>query len=119
MVSVITGAASGIGAATAAAFSERGDQVICADLDFEGAQRTANGLPNAEPMQIDVQDANACRRMLEQALSQFGRVDVMVTAAGVEEHAPAHELSEAAFDRIIAVNLKGTFLAAQAAGRHM
>lgn len=119
MVSVITGAASGIGAATAEAFSERGDQVVCADLDFEGAKRTANRLPNAEPMQVDVRDAGACQRMVEQAVSQFGRVDVIVTCAGVEEHAPAHELTESAFDRIMAVNLKGTFLAAQAAGRHM
>ncbi len=119
MVSLVTGAGSGIGAATARALAKRGDHVVCADLDADAAARTAAELGDALPLQVDVRDAAACRRMVETTVTRYGTVDVLVTCAGIERMAPAHEFDESLFDAVLAVNLKGTFLSAQAAGRAM
>ncbi len=70
MVSLVTGAGSGIGAATAWALAERGDHVVCADLDNEAATKTAAALADALPIQVDVRDAAACRRMVDAAVAR-------------------------------------------------
>jgi NAD(P)-dependent dehydrogenase (short-subunit alcohol dehydrogenase family) len=118
-VAIVTGAGSGIGAATAQALSDRGDAVVCADVVLEAAQRTAGGLSNAIAAEVDVSIAAACERMVELAVQRFGGVNSIVTCAGVEKHGAGHEFSEEDFDRIIDVNLKGTWLSARSAARAM
>jgi NAD(P)-dependent dehydrogenase (short-subunit alcohol dehydrogenase family) len=118
-VSVVTGAGAGIGRAVAQALAARGDSVVCADVDGGAARAVANELGRAEAVQLDVRDAEACEAMAALAVSAFDGLDVLVTCAGIERHAPAEELGEAVYDEVLDVNLKGSFLAARAAGRRM
>jgi NAD(P)-dependent dehydrogenase (short-subunit alcohol dehydrogenase family) len=118
-VAIVTGAGSGIGAATAKTLSARGEQVVCADVRLDTAQRIAEQLGNAMAVEVDVSDGASCDRMVDEAVRRFGTVDSIVTCAGVEKHGLGHEFSEEDFDRIIAVNLKGTWLSARSAVRAM
>lgn len=118
-VAIVTGAGSGIGAATAIALSDRGDHVVCGDVVLDAAKRTARNLREAIAVEVDVSSAASCDRMVEQALKRFGAVNSIVTCAGVEKHGLGHEFSEEDFDRIIDVNLKGTWLSARSAAKAM
>jgi NAD(P)-dependent dehydrogenase (short-subunit alcohol dehydrogenase family) len=118
-VAIVTGAGSGIGAATARVLSERGDQVVCADVKLDTAEKTARSLRDAIAVEVDVSSGSSCDQMVESAVTHFGDVHSIVTCAGVEKHGPGHEFSEDDFDRIIAVNLKGTWLSASSAVRAM
>ena len=118
-VAIVTGAGSGIGAATARALSDRGDQVVCADLLLDAAKRTADALAEAIAVEVDVSKAASCEAMVRRALERYGAVNILVTCAGVEKHGLGHEFSEEDFDRIIAVNLKGTWLSARSAVKAM
>jgi NAD(P)-dependent dehydrogenase (short-subunit alcohol dehydrogenase family) len=120
---VVTGAASGIGLATAAAAAEVGAGVMLADRDRSGldaaqAELKRFGTPVAVH-QLDVADAAAVQGLIDATLSAFGRIDGLVTSAGMERAAPALELREDDFDEVLRVNLKGSFLCAQAVGRAM
>jgi NAD(P)-dependent dehydrogenase (short-subunit alcohol dehydrogenase family) len=118
-VAIVTGAGSGIGAATARALAERGDHVVCADVKVEAARQTAESLANAIAFEVDVRSGASCDEMVEQALRSYGDVDSIVTCAGVEKHGVAHEFSEEDFDWIMDVNVKGTWLSARSAVRAM
>jgi NAD(P)-dependent dehydrogenase (short-subunit alcohol dehydrogenase family) len=118
-VVIVTGAGSGIGAATAKALWGRGDDVVCADVKVEAAKSTASELRDAIAVEVDVSNAASCDRMVDEAVRHFGDVHSIVTCAGVERHGLGHEFSEEDFDWIIAVNLKGTWLSARSAVRAM
>src|SRR5260370_30484729 len=116
-VAIVTGAGSGIGAATAKALSDRGDKEVCADLNLDAPKQTAGALHDAIAIDVDVSNAASCDRMVQEAVRRFADVDSIVTCAGVEKHGSGHEFSEADFDWIIGVNLKGTWLSARSAVR--
>jgi meso-butanediol dehydrogenase/(S,S)-butanediol dehydrogenase/diacetyl reductase len=116
-VAIITGAGSGIGAATARALSDRGDHIVCADVKLDAAKQISASLLDAIAVEVDVSSAASCDRMVEEAMREFGDVNSIVTCAGVEKHGLGHEFSEEDFDWIIGVNLKGTWLSARAAVR--
>jgi NAD(P)-dependent dehydrogenase (short-subunit alcohol dehydrogenase family) len=118
-VAIVTGAGSGIGAATAKALSDRGDKVVCADINLDAAKQTAGALRDAIAIDVDVTNAASCERMVREAIRRFGDVDSIVTCAGVEKHGLGHEFSEADFDWVIGVNLKGTWLSARSAVQAM
>jgi len=118
-VAIVTGAGSGIGAATAKTLSARGDELVCADLVLEAADGTAESLKAASAVRVEVSSGSSCDQMVGEALKRYGRVDSVVTCAGVEMHGPGHEFAEEDFDRIIAVNLKGTWLSARSAANAM
>jgi NAD(P)-dependent dehydrogenase (short-subunit alcohol dehydrogenase family) len=118
-VSLVTGAGSGIGAATATTLGTRGDVVICADVDLTAAQRTAAKLERAEAVGLDVRDERGCGAAVAGAVQRHGRLDVAVACAGIQETAPAHELDLEAFQRVLDVNLTGVFLTCRAAARAM
>jgi NAD(P)-dependent dehydrogenase (short-subunit alcohol dehydrogenase family) len=118
-VSIVTGAASGIGRACAVALAARGDRLVCADLDGDGARATAADLDGAIAVAVDVASSADCDAMVAAALEAFGGVDVLVAAAGIEKAAPGHELDDETWLATIAVNLNGVFWCARAAARAM
>jgi len=111
-VNIVTGAASGIGAALAAAMIQRGDTVILADIDSEGASLRAKELNElgrglARFVALDVRDPAAVAEVVEGVVEEDGRLDVMVNNAGIAVGGEMHELSLAHWDRVIDVNLRG------------
>jgi NADP-dependent 3-hydroxy acid dehydrogenase YdfG len=110
-VALITGAASGLGAATAAVLAEAGMRVVVADIVGDAAEETAAAISSrggqALPVVLDVGDAPAADRAVAGVLDAFGSLDVLVNNAGVDRTAPFDELSLDDWDRIIAVNLRG------------
>ena len=114
-VAVVTGAGSGIGRGIAEAMGEAGAKVVCADINQYTAQETAayiNGVgSSAIAVKADVSEDADVKRMVDETLKNFNRVDVLFNIAGIP-HLPAkvHELPREDWDRIIAVNLTGTYL---------
>jgi NAD(P)-dependent dehydrogenase (short-subunit alcohol dehydrogenase family) len=111
-VALITGAASGIGLETARRFAAEGAAVVCADLDGEGAERTAAELPKAVGLAADVsKDADAAA-MVAAAEEHFGALHVAFNNAGIMLGADgdAESTDEEVWDLTMAVNLKGVFL---------
>lgn len=119
-VALVTGGASGIGSAIASAFAAKGAIVGVIDINEAVAQAKAAELGNgARAFVCDVSNAQSVDAVFASALGAFGHVDIVVNSAGVVMLAPADELSLDAWDKTIAINLKGTFLVSQAAGRAM
>ncbi len=108
-VVIVTGAASGIGAATTVRLLEEGARVMGADLPSE-APRDDEGF---EYRATDVTDERAVAALVEATRERFGRVDGLVTAAGVAGAGPVHNLPAEEWQRVIGVNLTGTFLCAK------
>jgi NAD(P)-dependent dehydrogenase (short-subunit alcohol dehydrogenase family) len=106
-VSIVTGAASGLGAAVAERFATEGARVIAADI-AAGA-----------PYPLDVSDPASCAAIVQRVMSEHGRIDCLVNSAGIGADVPLLETTPELFDRIIAVNLRGTFLIGQACARVM
>ncbi|HYF45072.1 MAG TPA: glucose 1-dehydrogenase [Acidimicrobiales bacterium] len=111
-VALITGAASGIGLETARRFAAEGAAVVCADLDGEGAERTAAELPKAVGMAADVSSNDDAAAMVARAEEEFGALHVAFNNAGIMMSADgdAQETEEDVWDTTMAVNLKGVFL---------
>jgi NAD(P)-dependent dehydrogenase (short-subunit alcohol dehydrogenase family) len=119
-VSVVTGAGSGIGRAVAISLGARGDIVVCADIDEVSAAETASATgTSAVAAGLDVTDPTACDELFGRLVVDHGTVDVLVTCAGIELQAPADQLADDVWRRVIDVNLSGTFWSARAAGRAM
>jgi len=111
-IAIITGAASGIGQALATALVARGDTVVVADIDGDGAGRVAGELARqgpgaATPAVVDVRDAGAVQALVDQTRDEHGRLDVMVNNAGIGIGGDISELLLAHWDRLIDVNLRG------------
>ncbi|MDO8612810.1 MAG: SDR family NAD(P)-dependent oxidoreductase [Dehalococcoidia bacterium] len=113
-VALVTGAASGIGRATAALFGREGAKVMCADIDAEGAERIArqiaDGGGEAASVQADVSVAADVEGMVRATVERWGRLDVLVNNAGIYFVLPLTQVPEEEWDRLIDINLKGVFL---------
>lgn len=109
---VVTGGASGIGAALARALVSRGDSVVIADLDAAGASALAAQLSDQGPGRaraeaLDVRDADAVRAVVERASCRDGRLDLMFNNAGIGMGGAVEDLALSHWDRVIDVNLRG------------
>ena len=116
----ITGTGGHIGAVTADLFLKQGARVISTDVTY--ADKTPSRIDfDANPVKIglDVTDAHMVREIIDLTVEKYGRLDVAVNAAGILHIKPILELTEADWDKILAVNLKGLFFVCQAALRHM
>ncbi|MCY7302261.1 MAG: SDR family oxidoreductase [Thermoleophilia bacterium] len=117
---IVTGAAGGIGLACYRALVGEGASVVVADLDGTAAIARAGELgTTCVGVGADVANADDAERLVETAVSTFGRLDVLVTCAGVFHATPFDTITADEWDGVQAVNLKGTFLVAQAALRVM
>ena len=110
----MTGAAGGIGRATAARFAAEGAGVVLADLDAVLLSQQATSL-DGHSLPLDVTDAAQVRQAIESALGWRGRLDALVNVAGVLDRTSVAELSPERWDYVQHINLRGTFLCAQAA----
>ena len=127
-VVAVTGAASGIGRATAMGFGRQGARVALCDLNMAGLTDVATAVQRAggetRVVELDVSNAAQATRAVEGIVQAWGRLDVLVNAAGINQsgpssHGPAINITEADWDRMLEVNLLGTAYCAQVAARQM
>ncbi|MCK6479179.1 MAG: beta-ketoacyl-ACP reductase [Planctomycetaceae bacterium] len=118
-VAVVTGAGSGIGAATARRLASEGAAVVCADWNEEGAAKVAAEIEaaggRAAAVKCDVSRKADCDAAVKKAVDAFGGLHVLVNNAGITRDGFAKKLGEDKWDQVLAVNLKGTFLMCQSA----
>jgi 3-oxoacyl-[acyl-carrier protein] reductase len=123
-VALVTGAARGIGAATAERLAAEGALVALADLDAAGAEATAAGIAKAQSIETlglacDVADATSVQRAVDTVVAQFGRLDILVNNAGIIRDNLIYKMTEDDFDKVLAVHLRGAFLCSRAAQKPM
>lgn len=118
-VVAITGAASGMGAASAELFSEAGASLVLIDRDRDRLDGVASRLGNATSFVGDVADSTFCDRAIDGTVAAFGQIDVLVNAAGTIHRADALGTTDEDWDRVLSVNVNGMFYLCRAAVRHM
>ena len=119
-VAIVTGAASGMGLETARYFAAAGAAVVCADMNGTGAEAIAAELGGKSiPVTVDVSDEASVIAMMDTVKSAFGRLDILVNNAALQNRALLTETSVEYWDRIQAVNLRGPFLCLREAAKLM
>lgn len=122
-VAIVTGAAQGLGAAIATALHREGAAVVVADIDADGAGRTAARLDPAGArvlaLAADVRERSAFPAMLEAAIARFGSVSILVNNAARTVPRPFFEISAAEWDDVLAVNLRSVLFGCQVIGAHL
>jgi NAD(P)-dependent dehydrogenase (short-subunit alcohol dehydrogenase family) len=121
---VVTGAAWGLGKATARRLAEAGASVLIGDIDEAAAAATAAELSarygaRVQSVHMDAGDAGSIRAGVGHAVDEFGGIDIWVNNAGIPSYKPLLELTEDEFDQVLAINLRGTFTGAREAARQM
>jgi NAD(P)-dependent dehydrogenase (short-subunit alcohol dehydrogenase family) len=119
-VAIVTGAAHGIGLAIAKRYVAEGARVTIADVDIAAGEAATRALGDKSRfVATDVSDAGAAEHVVAETCRVFGSVDILVNNAGIIHGADFLDITEADFDRVLRVNLKGAFLVGQAAARRM
>ena len=118
-VAVVTGGASGIGAAIVDAYAVKGATVVVLDKDVDSAQRKVSQGSAVAAYGCDVTSEQSVAAAISAVSAQFGRIDVLVNSAGLAALSPAEELTVDTWDLTMAVNLRGAFLVSQQVGRIM
>jgi NAD(P)-dependent dehydrogenase (short-subunit alcohol dehydrogenase family) len=122
-VALVTGAAAGIGRATAERLAAEGASLCCVDLSADAVQETAKRCTelgaSAEAVRCDVSDPRDVDAAVAQCVGRFGRLDVLVNIAGILSLEHTHEVSLERWNQVLAVNLTGTFLFCRAALPHL
>ena len=116
-VAVVTGAATGIGRAVALAFAEEGASVAMADVNAAGLAAAGEAIDASGGQSLsiiaDVSDSEAAQRMARETVEAFGAIHYLVASAGIQTYGTVVDTDEATWDRTLAVNLKGVYLAAK------
>jgi len=122
-VAVVTGAGAGIGRAIALLFSEEGATVVVVEVLEDRGLETVSLIKEKGNrglfIKTDVLDLNDIQRAVSQTVKEFGRIDILVNNAGVLQYLPFVQVTEKDWDRIIDINLKGSFFFAQAVAKEM
>jgi len=122
-VAIVTGAASGIGRGCAAAFAKEGARVLAIDVDSRGGEETAAQIVSAGGQavfaRVDVTRESEVLQAIEDAVVRWGKIDILFNNAGVVLVKPLEEMTEAEWDRVMAINVKGAFLAIKHVIPHM
>jgi NAD(P)-dependent dehydrogenase (short-subunit alcohol dehydrogenase family) len=122
-VAIVTGAGRGIGKTTALRLAHEGADVVAADIDAQNAEQTAQEIRalnrKAAAYRIDLTTVETIQPMIDHVVAEFGRIDILVNSAGVVQSKPFLEVTEADWDHVIDVNLKGLFFCIQAVGAQM
>jgi 3-oxoacyl-[acyl-carrier protein] reductase len=118
-VAIITGAAKGIGFSTAQRFAQEGAIVILADMNLESVKGAAALIPNAHAYAMNVTDRASIQAVVDQVMQKQGRIDILINNAGITQDARLVKMTEAQFDAVIDVNLKGVFNCTQLIVPHM
>lgn len=116
-VVVITGAAGGLGKAFALAFAEQGAKIAVCDKNIQGAIETANEIKGAIAIEVDVANEQSTQVMAQQVMDAFGRIDVLINNAAIYatiQRKPFFEITEAEWDLVMNVNLKGVWMVSKA-----
>ena len=117
-VAIVTGAARGMGAETAKTFYKEGGNVVLCDLQKDQIERKAKELdPNGARslgLRIDVTNPQEVKALVSTTVDRFGKIDILVNNAGMLRWTPVDEISISEWDRVLDVNLKGTFLCSRA-----
>ena len=122
-VAIVTGAASGYGKGSAEMFAREGAKVAVADINGAEAKKVVGTINaaggEAIAVQADISKADDAKRMVEETVAKFGKLNVLFNNAGVEHMGLVHEVTEEDWDRIMNVNLKGTWLCSKYAIPHL
>ena len=117
-VAIVTGGACGIGKTISQTLAKEGAHVIVCDIDHGLAQNTVNDIKNqglaASAVKMDVSCGEEVKRVFKNMLNKFARIDILINNAGICSLTPIEDITEEEWDRIMNVNLKGTFLCSQA-----
>jgi 3-oxoacyl-[acyl-carrier protein] reductase len=120
---LVTGAGGGLGSAIAKRLASEGASVLCTDLALARCQEVASEIVaaggKAEAYQADVSDPAQCEAQVAETIRRYGTVDILVNSAGIALHRLALDTDMEAWDRVLRINLTGSFVTAQAAARHM
>ena len=120
---LVTGAGGGLGGAIAKRFAAEGASVLCTDRDLERADATVAAVHEtggtARALMADIGDAADCEAQVAETVDRYGRIDILVNNAGVSLHRLALETSIEDWERVLRINLTGSFLTVQAAARRM
>lgn len=122
-VALVTGAGVGFGEAICLAFADYGCDIAASDLDIENPQRTAEKVRQkgrrAVALQANVAAPGDVTAMVDEAVRQLGKIDILINCAGIPQHNAAEDTPLETWNRVLDINLRGTFLCCQAAGRLM
>ncbi len=120
---IVTGSRRGIGRSIALALAKEGASIIVSDIDLNDCQKVVDEIKglgrHGLAIKCDVTSKTEIDEMVKKAVAEFGGIDILVNNAGIVGFSPFLELSEADWDKMISINLKGQFLCAQAAAREM
>jgi NAD(P)-dependent dehydrogenase (short-subunit alcohol dehydrogenase family) len=117
-VALVTGAASGLGAATARVLASHGARVVCGDIDEEGAKEVAREV-GGRVLYLDVAEPTSTEATVEEVLASEGRIDILINNAGVDFIHSTTEMTLAEWDRVQHVNLRAPWLLSRAVFPHM
>ena len=118
-VAIITGAAKGIGFITAQRFAQEGAKVMIADLNPQALELAQAQIPGAETYVMNVTDRASIQAAVDQIMERHGKINILINNAGITQDARLIKMTEAQFDSVINVNLKGVFNCTQLVVPHM
>ncbi len=123
-IAIVTGGARGIGKAICHAYCKEGADVVLGDIDIEEAKKAAKELKTlfnrkCIALKLDISDRKNVEKVVGETINIFGKVDILVNNAGILIEEFIIDMKEEQWDRLMEVNLKGTYLCSQAVGRHM